>query len=303
MTTLLFCAVLGFMAAAPCAAQGLQRPDAVSWRPAYPTQGALVSLVVRPESLAAVGESPVIFGGVAAGEPLHFEATVGGPCWALVPIPLDATDSLIVRITIARRSGSDTVSLTLPVFALAGDTEQLRTPAKFAGPLDSAMAARVANEEGRMLAALHRSHDTSRLWQERFVRPVAGRVTSAFGLWREFNGALEGRHSGVDLAGRLGAPVRAANRGVVVLLAEFYYGGLTVVIDHGGGLVTTYDHLSRASVQVGDTVQRGHSIGHVGATGRATGPHLHWGAYYGTISVDPFALLALELPSRQQHEP
>src|SRR3989442_13570670 len=81
---------------------------------------------------------------------------------------------------------------------------------------------------------------------------------------------------GVDFAGRRGAAVRAANRGVVALVADLYLSGTTILIDHGAGLVTGYFHLSRALVSVGDSVARGQLIGHVGASGRVTGPHLHW---------------------------
>jgi murein DD-endopeptidase MepM/ murein hydrolase activator NlpD len=98
---------------------------------------------------------------------------------------------------------------------------------------------------------------------------------------------------GVDFAGRTGAPVRAANRGVVALVGNFYLGGRVVYIDHGAGLVTGYFHLSRATVAVGDTVARGEVIGFVGATGRVTGPHLHWIARYGAVTVDPMTLLTL----------
>jgi murein DD-endopeptidase MepM/ murein hydrolase activator NlpD len=297
LTLSVHCAALPLAAAAPSAAQE-QHPRGISWQPAHPTQGALVSLFVHRESLAVAAEPTASFEGVAAGEPLHFEAVArGGLSWTLAAVPLDATDSLIVWITIAHASGAaDTLALRLPVTALALDTERLLGPGEFARPPDSTVAARAASEESLMRGTLQRSHHTPRLWREGFVRPVPGRVTSAFGLWREFNGALEGRHSGVDLAGRLGAPVRAANRGLVVLLAELYYGGLTVVIDHGGGLVTTYAHLSRAVVAVGDTIQRGQQIGRLGATGRATGPHLHWGASYGIVSVDPLALLTVQPP-------
>ena len=100
---------------------------------------------------------------------------------------------------------------------------------------------------------------------------------------------------GVDFAGRRGASVRAANRGVVALVADLYLSGTTVLIDHGAGLVTGYLHLSRVLVAVGDTVARGQQIGEVGASGRVTGPHLHWLAAYGGITFDPLGLVGLDL--------
>ena len=98
---------------------------------------------------------------------------------------------------------------------------------------------------------------------------------------------------GTDYAGRLGAPVRAAGRGVVALVADFYLAGHAVYLDHGGGLVTGYFHLSRVDVATGDTVAAGQRIGAVGRSGRATGPHLHWIARYGGITVDPASLFQL----------
>ncbi|MDH5549301.1 MAG: M23 family metallopeptidase, partial [Gemmatimonadota bacterium] len=88
----------------------------------------------------------------------------------------------------------------------------------------------------------------------------------------------------------IGTPVKAANRGVVALTGDFYYAGNVVYLDHGRGLMTVYMHLSQIHVQRGDTVAAGQVIGDVGATGRVTGPHLHWVARYGPISVDPLSL-------------
>jgi murein DD-endopeptidase MepM/ murein hydrolase activator NlpD len=240
----------------------------------------------------------VTIGGEAAGEPLHFEAIPGeGRFWALVAVPLEATDSLLVRLTIERPgTATDTLAIQLPVSTLTVSTDQLRASPEFSRAPDSALAARAAREAELMGAARRHSHETPRLWSEQFVQPVPGRVTSRFGARREWNGALRGRHDGVDLAGAAGTPVRAANRGVVALVADQYYGGLTVFIDHGAGLVTSYQHLSGATVTVGDTVARGAVVGRVGATGNTTGPHLHWGTSYGAIPVDPLVLLTVQPP-------
>jgi murein DD-endopeptidase MepM/ murein hydrolase activator NlpD len=115
-------------------------------------------------------------------------------------------------------------------------------------------------------------------------------VTEAFGTRRVINGEAQARHLGVDLAGRPGTPVRAANRGVVLVARHFYYQGNAVYLDHGAGLATSYMHLSRILVAVGDSVRAGQVIGLVGATGRVTGPHLHWTAYFGRVLFDPMTL-------------
>ena len=98
---------------------------------------------------------------------------------------------------------------------------------------------------------------------------------------------------GTDYAGAVGAPVRATNRGVVRLLGTFYLGGNVIYLDHGEGIVTAYLHLSKQLVAVGDTVEQGGVIGHVGASGRVTGPHLHFIARYGAITVNPGSLFSV----------
>jgi murein DD-endopeptidase MepM/ murein hydrolase activator NlpD len=141
-----------------------------------------------------------------------------------------------------------------------------------------------------------RAHDTRRLWNSAFVRPRPSRITSVYGNGREFNGTVTSQHLGTDFAGKVGAPVRAAGRAVVALVANFYLAGRAVYLDHGGGLMTGYFHLSRAVVARGDTVAAGQLIGAVGRSGRATGPHLHWIARYGAITVDPMSLFRLGRP-------
>jgi murein DD-endopeptidase MepM/ murein hydrolase activator NlpD len=138
------------------------------------------------------------------------------------------------------------------------------------------------------------SRNHPRLWQGPFRLPRDSRITSAFGAARVFNGEVKSRHLGTDFAGALGTPVLAAGRGVVAMVANFYLAGKAVYIDHGQGLVTAYFHLSRAEVTAGDTVRSGQRIGGVGQSGRVTGPHLHWVARFGTITVDPMSLLDLE---------
>ena len=118
-------------------------------------------------------------------------------------------------------------------------------------------------------------------------------MTSEFGTGRMFTGEVTSRHLGVDFRGATGAPIRAANRGVVVLVDTFFLAGRCVYIDHGGGVTTGYFHMSKQLVAVGDTVARGQTIGLVGSTGRVTGPHLHWAARYGALTVNPLGLLTL----------
>jgi murein DD-endopeptidase MepM/ murein hydrolase activator NlpD len=101
---------------------------------------------------------------------------------------------------------------------------------------------------------------------------------------------------GVDYRGATGEPILAANRGVVALVGEFFLAGNVAYIDHGAGVVTAYFHMSKLEVVAGDTVERGQRIGLVGATGRVTGPHLHWSARYGSLTINPGNLLSLGPP-------
>lgn len=118
-------------------------------------------------------------------------------------------------------------------------------------------------------------------------KPVKGRLSSPFGLRRFFNGEERNPHSGLDFAVGLGTPVKAPADGIVTIVADYFFNGKTVFIDHGQGFISMYCHLSAFQVNVGDEVRRGQVIGKVGATGRATGPHLHWNISLNNARVDP----------------
>ena len=146
-------------------------------------------------------------------------------------------------------------------------------------------------KEGAKFSQLWHKQNPERYWRGSFVRPVPGKLSTPFGLKRILNGEPRSPHSGVDLRAAVGEPVRAANHGRIVLVGEFYFHGKAVVIDNGWGVYTMYLHLSQVNVSEGDFVEKGIIFGLAGSTGRATGPHLHWGVRQGGARVDPLALL------------
>ncbi len=166
--------------------------------------------------------------------------------------------------------------------------EELKVAPKYVSP-PKEVEARIAADRARLAEIYERR--TPVVQREPFVRPVDGAPTGIFGARRVFNGKPRSPHSGLDLRASTGTPIRASGPGRVVLAYDLYYSGNTVILDHGGGLFTLYAHLSRMDVAEGEDVAAGDVVGLAGATGRVTGPHLHWGAKIGADPFDPRALL------------
>ncbi|MEP6783025.1 MAG: peptidoglycan DD-metalloendopeptidase family protein [Acidobacteriota bacterium] len=146
-------------------------------------------------------------------------------------------------------------------------------------------------KEAVLLAATWRASASARLWSAPFIRPVTEAANSAFGTRSVFNGKPRNAHGGADFLSPAGTPIHSPNAGRIAVARNLYYSGNTVIIDHGLGVFSTLAHLSRIDVREGDSVTPNQLIGLVGATGRVTGPHLHWAVRVGDARVDPLSLL------------
>lgn len=276
--------------AAPLQAQIQLRTD-----PDQPARGSLIRLY-----LSHSGTEPLT--GLSAeveGEPLHLVSTDMLTWSGLAPIPVDGGDTLQVTVHLNTAMGSQALQVPLLVRLSPYPSEKLSVAPHMAEP-DSAARMRIRKEGARAKALGSAAHQSPKMWTKPFRLPRASRITSGFGTGREYNGTVTSRHMGTDFAGAIGAPVRAANRGTVVLVDRFYLAGRVVYIDHGEGLISAYFHLTKAVVHVGQVVERGQLIGTVGRSGRVTGPHLHWVMRYGNVTVDPMTVVSLTTDNGQR---
>jgi len=257
--------------------------------------------LLSPQGPVAQGEvARVLLRGVPAGatvagswqgEAVGFFPLANGDWEGLLGVDLRLTPGnypLEVRL---QPRGQTPVLWKEPVQVVAKNygVERLELPERMV-TLDAKTLKRV-KQEGMRFSALWEQRSPECYWREPFLRPVPGPVLSGFGRNRVINGEQRSPHTGLDLRATLGEPVLASNSGRIALVGEFFFNGRAVVIDHGFGLYTMYFHLSEVKVKTGERVERGAMIGLAGATGRASGPHLHWGVRLAGARVDPLALL------------
>ena len=239
--------------------------------------------------------SPEVLDGVTAtvfGRSIPFDAALDHRTWgALIGIDLEAAaGDHVVRIEAARAGQSHlATTYTLRVAAKQFETRRLRVAARYVNPPQSEMA-RIQREAKRLQAIFDAV--TPRRWDGRFQLPVDDRPTSNFGTRSVYNGQPRSPHAGVDFPSASGTPVHASNAGRIVLADDLYFTGNTVIVDYGSGLYSLFAHLSKLAVAEGETVRPGTVVGLVGATGRVTGPHLHWAVRVRGARVDPLSLVA-----------
>ena len=273
--------------AGPVTASESPPPDRLVVRATPPEgrPGALIALSIRsPLRLASLRVAGT--GAVARIEPDPSGRTFRG----LLAIDLAREPGRIVLSIDGEDEdgGSLSTTWTLRVRPRKFRLEKLRVDPSLVEPPPDALP-RIEAERERV-ASIWKAPDERRRWTKPFGSPVAAPPSGNFGVRRIFNGQERSRHTGVDFPAASGTPVVAPAPGRVALAEELYFSGGTIILDHGGGLFTSYFHLSRLDVARGDDVRAGQRLGAVGATGRATGPHLHWSARLEDARIDPLGL-------------
>jgi murein DD-endopeptidase MepM/ murein hydrolase activator NlpD len=211
----------------------------------------------------------------------------------LIGIDLDTQpDEYPVAVRATTGSGETVrTAYTLVVEAKEFQTRRLSVSPNFVNP-PAEVLDRIQHEATRQ-AQIFGTSTGGRQWRGGFLRPVGGEATSSFGRRSVYNGEPRSPHSGTDFRSAEGTPIRAPNAGTVVLAGDLYFSGNVVIVDHGWGLYSYFAHLSAIDVAEGDLVESGQVVGKVGATGRVTGPHLHWTVRLNEARVDPLSLMAL----------
>lgn len=259
-----------------------------STRESEPAAGATVAPAALP---ARVQQGALVIGRTTPGATVEHagrSVRVSPDGRFVLGIGRDATGDAVVKV---RTPGDAVQELRIAIDPRDWPVERINgVPPKTVDP-PPAIAARIAREQAAVSAARNRD-DAREDFAQAFLWPVRGRISGRFGNQRVYNGTPKSPHSGMDIAAANGTPVKAPAAGIVTFAApDLYLTGGTVLIDHGAGVSSNFLHLSRIDVKVGDRVTQGQVFGAVGATGRATGPHLHWGMNWFDVRVDPLLVL------------
>jgi murein DD-endopeptidase MepM/ murein hydrolase activator NlpD len=264
---------------------------------------AALALAVSWPSLAddvltlygALTQGEAVLGKVRPGDNVivdRIQVPVTKDGYFILGISRDAGDT--ARLVIQSPDGTQTSrvlriqSREWPVQHISGLKQNMVNP-------DPREQERITNDQRKIALIRAKTTMTHQYFLNGFTLPVDGPISGVFGSQRVLNGEPRNYHNGADLAAPAGTPVLAPAGGVVALAEkDMFLTGGTIMLDHGLGLTTVYAHLSALAVAQGQTVKQGQKIGAVGATGRASGPHLHWGASVGKVHIDPESLLRLK---------
>lgn len=275
------------LACGSCATTQLHQSIASAPLGASPMTAA-IGVVQLPSSIPQGG---LLFGSAPRGSTLIHDGRavrIADTGRFVIGVAREQTGVLELKLTApdgnTRMLGVAIVPRIFPLERINGVPEKTVNP-----PPD--IATRIEREQAEVEAV--RTRDDDRIdFDTKFIWPVKGRISGVFGSQRIYNGTPKSPHSGVDIAATQGTPIHAPAGGIVTFAnPDLYLTGGTVLIDHGHGVSSNFLHMSRIDVKVGDRVEQGSVIGLVGATGRATGPHMHWGMNWFNVRVDPQLLM------------
>ncbi len=271
------CAVSSYAATAQ-----QQRPLQVSVSPAVIGPGDVLRIQIA-------GQAGDRVSGSVLGQQLTFAFDVASGEWrALAGVDLDAKPRVQHTMRIARNE-KESATRTITIAPKEFPVRRLRVAPAFVDPSPEALEQ--IGRDNKLLAAAY-AQVTPQRWREPFLLPVDGQPSSNFGSRSYYNGQARSPHAGVDFMSAQGTAVRSPSHGRVALAAPLYFTGNTVIVDHGAQLFSVFAHLSAMNVHEGDIVAAEAVVGLVGATGRVTGPHLHWSVRLNGARVDPLSLIA-----------
>ncbi len=244
--------------------------------------------------------------GTLREQPVRFFRAANNRWYALAGIDVEApVEPVKLALKIHHANGtSNDLAREIPLIPTHYRTATISVAPKFVAPPPEAEKEIAEEKElkDKLFTAANARQDEQPEWSAEFRVPVKSQATDSFGTRRvvksntDATQKIESIHKGMDFRAATGTPVHAANSGTVLLAQHLYYEGNCVILDHGFGLYTLYMHLSRIDVKPGDRVTTGELLGLSGATGRVTGPHLHWAVRYQSIYLDPGKLLKIVLP-------
>ena len=267
-------------------------PFGVTWTPIAPEEGSAIAFRILAPRGGLVPEAVV---GRFADGVVRF-GKMGRTWLGFAAVPFDTEGEVRLDLEFRFSDGSlYSQSVDLDVAGREWDETSLSVAPRYSSPPPEVQE-RIARDRKQIREVLDHA-SPQWLLDGAFESPRPFDVTAEFGQKRVFNGELQSRHTGLDLRGQVGKPVHAAGRGRVVLAGDFYFSGNGIFVDHGLGVYTGYFHLSEILVSEGDMVETGDLIGRAGATGRVTGPHLHWSLWVDGTGQDAGNLLGLEIPT------